>query len=225
MHYRLHDLMFWHCGCNKHAHNRAEALYIFIFLCYNKSFFNEHGKVTLKKHKERKLVARLATLLQRINTLYDEGNISRSTRDQLQSKERYTRGALELVKTKLGESFDDFVARSNVVARCRGKQHRWDSVEINLGRMPMGGVYYETERCDNCGKVRVTVINGIGMKDRTFYIDPPGFTMKGVKTSKADWKVLLRRMTLEHEIMNLEQGINTEAEDGKVVPIRAARTA
>lgn len=167
------------------------------------------------------LAKRRPTLKQRIENLFDEEVIDADTYNELMVRERYTRGALALVRTKLEESFDDFMSRSHIVAQCRGRQHPWVMTPIDLGYRPTGCLFYETDLCSSCSKIRVKVINGIGRRDRTFYIDPPGFALEGVKTAKSDWTILARYMDLNSEVHVLEHS----GQPTNVVPITSLQSA
>lgn len=180
-----------------------------------------------KWHFSRKLVIALAhtpTMKQRIEALYDDGKISREQFYELMHRERYVRGALTALKPKLGESFDDFLSRSYDHAECKGRQHRWDEVDVMLDYRPIGAAFYETERCERCGMIKVIIVNGLGQKDRNDYKPPEGYSFKGVKTSKSDWKVLLRYKKLDQQLAMLEQGL-TQAEPDNVVHLDRGRTA
>ncbi|MBP9738831.1 hypothetical protein KBD20_04030 [Candidatus Saccharibacteria bacterium] len=163
----------------------------------------------------------MATQLQRIKALYAEGVINKSEYDGLVTRERRVRGGLNLVRTKLGENFDDFRARAYDVAKCRGKQHWWDTYSYELPYRPVGAVFTESERCERCHKIRITLINALGRTDRHKYIDPPGFKLEGVRTTKGDWKELLRYFELGLQLDALEE----EGESAPIVHMSDRRTA
>lgn len=146
----------------------------------------------------------VATHRQRIIALFTEGVISKQQYNELLARERRIRGGLDLVKTKLGESFSDFRARAYDVATCRGDIHWWERCSYDLGYRPVGAVFTESRRCVRCQKVKITVINALGRKDRHIYIDPIGFKLDGVRTTKDDWKQLVRYMDLGYELDDLE---------------------
>ena len=160
----------------------------------------------------------MATYRQRIYQLFEAGEIDDTKKDELLKRQRHASGSLDLVKTKLGESFSEFRSRAYEVAQCRGRQHWWDeSYEFSLGYLPIGAVYTESALCVRCGKTRITLVNAIGKTDRHIYIDPSGFSLEGVKTTKADWKALARYIELGMILDQLEAG---EEKTAKVVSIK-----
>lgn len=160
---------------------------------------------------------------QRIEALLDEDLISVDEFNELMNRERYVRGALQTLAPKLGESFSDFKARSYGQAKCRARGHRWDEVELLLDYRPIGARFYETERCDRCGMVKIIIINGIGVMDRTHYKQPPGYRLEGTRTSRSDWKVIDRYNKLDRTIEALAAGITSD--DSVVVPFNRGNTA
>ena len=165
----------------------------------------------------------MATLRTRIIDLKSEGVIDQAKYKELIEIERRLRGGLGLVETKLGEHFAEFKARAYTVAVCRGRSHPWDyTYKHQLSYRPTGAVYTESARCFNCGTIKVTIINAIGKSDRTNYYHPDGYSFKGIRTTKADWKELVRYMEFVRDIEELEQSSSSVS---TVTPIRGRRSA
>lgn len=168
---------------------------------------------------------KLATLRNRIIDLKVEGVIDQTKYNQMIQIERRLRGGLGLVETKLGEHFAEFKARAYTVAKCRGREHMWDwSYDHQLSYRPIGSVYTESARCLNCTTVKVVIINALGQADRTVYYHPDGYSLSGVRTTKRDWKELVRYMELMMEVEELEQQ-EQSAPTAPVVPIGKRRSA
>lgn len=162
----------------------------------------------------------MATYRQRIIALYQGGVISKSKYDELIARERRIRGGLELVRIKLDKSYDEFRARAFQVASCRGDGHWWQRSDYDPGYRPTGGVFREPRTCARCGMIRVTVVNAIGQADRHVYFPPANYKLEGVRTTRGDWKQLIRHFELGFDLDELEAGLGEGAE---VVPLH--RTA
>ena len=178
----------------------------------------EKAPVTHQPKRKKAYVARKPTMRQRIILLAQRGIIDAPTRERLLTQERVSRHSLVLVRAKLDEKFDDFLARSYDVARCRAINHPWEPYPMVLGYTPIGAYTLETYRCERCGAIRIHAIDYQGKVTNRRIIDyPSDFKISG-RTTKSDWQSLLRSFLLKFEVESLEE----QAEDAHDDPSPSA---
>lgn len=165
------------------------------------------------------------TLRQRIHALHNGDVIEQDEFLKLCREERYTREAFYAIKTRTGESYDDFVAHTVKHAQCHGIAHKWDpDFEYNLGYVPIGAFKLEIFLCETCGAIRIDPVTAIGKVTNRDYILPQGYSAaKGF--TRTDWRWLWRKHQLMQRIANLEAGTAKAAHKSNVVSIKGRKAS
>lgn len=152
-------------------------------------------------------MARMPTLLQRIDTLKDNGNASPEQHKILRALARSARAGIYGLVAELDVTIGDLLGVEGDFIKCRSLRHWWDDAEFIWEYRPMG--MPEVMCCARCGMYRIHVY-GLNNKPngKPRYVQPNGYAFKGAgrRLTSADFNLV--RLYLK--VFNMVEAIEAD---------------